>query len=156
MPEWLITFLHWLSLPEIGLSTVFLVALISATWLPLGSEPAVFGLVKLNPELFWPAMLVATGGNTLGGMFNWWLGMNAHKVMQRLRGGPADVHARVLVWLQRLGPKACLLSWLPVLGDPLCSVAGYLRMPALPCMAYMAVGKLARYVVLTAVLLYLI
>ena len=42
--------LHTLALPEFGLSTVFVVAFVSATLLPLGSEPAVFGLVKLNPE----------------------------------------------------------------------------------------------------------
>ena len=46
--------LQWLALPEFGLSTVFVVALVSATLVPLGSEPAVFGLVKLNPDLFWP------------------------------------------------------------------------------------------------------
>jgi hypothetical protein len=49
--------------PEHGV----LVAFVSATLLPLGSEPAVFGLVKINPALFWPAILVATAGNTLGG-----------------------------------------------------------------------------------------
>ena len=44
--------LAWLALPEHGLSTVFTIAFLSATLLPMGSEPAVFGLVKLNPELF--------------------------------------------------------------------------------------------------------
>ena len=47
MTEWMHTVLQWLALPEFGLSTVFVVALISATLLPMGSEPAVFGLVKL-------------------------------------------------------------------------------------------------------------
>jgi membrane protein YqaA with SNARE-associated domain len=46
---------RWLALPQFGLSTLFVVSLVSATLLPLGSEPAVFGLVRLNPELFWPA-----------------------------------------------------------------------------------------------------
>ena len=45
---------------------VFVVATISATLLPMGSEPVVFGLVKMQPEMFWPAVLVATAGNTLG------------------------------------------------------------------------------------------
>ena len=63
---------------------------------------------------------------------------------------------RALDWLQRLGPKACLLSWMPVIGDPLCAVAGWLRMPLLPCTAYMAVGKFARYVLMTFVLLQMI
>lgn len=66
MELWLNQLLQWLALPEFGLSTVFFVSFISATLLPMGSEPAVFGLVKLNPDLFWPAIAVATAGNTLG------------------------------------------------------------------------------------------
>ncbi|MBL8333770.1 MAG: DedA family protein, partial [Rubrivivax sp.] len=58
MEAWLQSLLATLALPQFGLSTVFVVSLISATLLPMGSEPAVFGLVKLNPELFWPAVLV--------------------------------------------------------------------------------------------------
>ncbi|TFI48779.1 DedA family protein, partial [Diaphorobacter sp. DS2] len=71
--------LDLLALPQFGLSTVFIVAFISATLLPVGSEPAVFGLVKLNPELLWPAILVATAGNTLGGAVSWWMGLGAHR-----------------------------------------------------------------------------
>ncbi|HEU4549573.1 MAG TPA: hypothetical protein VFS01_07735, partial [Rhizomicrobium sp.] len=56
--------------------------------------------------------------------------------------------------LQRLGAKACLLSWLPVVGDPLCAVAGWLRLPFWPCVAYMAVGKFGRYLCMTAALLW--
>jgi membrane protein YqaA with SNARE-associated domain len=144
--------LLWMSLPEVGLSTVFVVALVSATLLPMGSEPAVFGLVKLNPELFWPAVLVATAGNTLGGAISWGMGWAAHRAVDGVKGHATQV--RALDWLHRFGPKACLLSWLPVVGDPLCSVAGWLRMPLLPCMAYMAVGKFARYLTMTAALLW--
>ena len=67
MEAWFASLLEALALPEYGLSTVFVVSVVSATLLPLGSEPAVFGLVKLNPDLFWPAVLVATVGNTIGG-----------------------------------------------------------------------------------------
>ncbi|MBA4267370.1 MAG: hypothetical protein C0453_20020, partial [Comamonadaceae bacterium] len=67
MPDWIVTMTQWLALPEVGLSTVFVVAFVSATLLPMGSEPAVFGLIKLNPDLFWPTILVATAGNTAGG-----------------------------------------------------------------------------------------
>src|SRR5690606_1740101 len=139
--------------------------------LPLGSEPAVFGLVKLNPELFWPAVLVATAGNTLGGAVSWWMGLGAHKAWHAARqmargGGPATAPPRrrpralsrnerlVRVWLRRWGARACLLSWLPVVGDPLCAVAGWLRLPFWPCLAYMAVGKFFRYLFMTSVLLY--
>ena len=52
--------------------SVFFTHPISATLLPLGSEPVVFGLVKLNPQMFWPAIAVATLGNTLGGAIDWY------------------------------------------------------------------------------------
>ncbi|MCB2034896.1 MAG: DedA family protein, partial [Ottowia sp.] len=125
MEAWLQSLLAWLALPEHGLATVFVVAFVSATLLPMGSEPAVFGLVKLNPQLFWPAILVATVGNTLGGVLNWWMGLGAHQVVDRARHSPT--HLRALDWLQRLGPKACFFAFLPVIGDPLTAVAGWLR-----------------------------
>ncbi len=150
MPLWIDHLLTLLALPQFGLSTVFLISFISATLLPLGSEPAVFGLVQLNPELFWPAILVATAGNTLGGALDWWLGYGAHKVADKYKH--SHTHLRVLDWLKSLGPKACLLSWLPVVGDPLCAVAGWLQLPFWPCVMYMAIGKFFRYLVMTAAL----
>ena len=152
MDDWITRLLELLALPQFGLSTVFVVAFVSATLLPLGSEPAVFGLVKLQPELFWPAVLVATAGNTLGGALDWWLGWGAHEVAERYPG--SGTHGRALRWLERLGPKACLLSWLPAVGDPLCAVAGWLRLPFWPCLLYMAIGKFLRYVLMTAGLLW--
>jgi membrane protein YqaA with SNARE-associated domain len=62
--------------------------------------------------------------------------------------------ARVLAWLERFGPKACLLSWLPIVGDPVCAVAGWLRLPFWPCVLYMAIGKFARYLTLTGALMW--
>ncbi len=154
MPDWIVSLLHTLALPEVGLSTVFLVAFISATLLPMGSEPAVFALIKLNPELFWPAILVATAGNTLGGAVSWWMGYGAHRVVDQARHGN-PTHLRALDWLQRFGPKACLLAWLPVVGDPLCAVAGWLRFAFWPCVAWMALGKFARYLSITGGLIWL-
>jgi membrane protein YqaA with SNARE-associated domain len=120
--------------------------------LPLGSEPAVFGFVKLNPAMFWPAVIVGTLGNTVGGAITWWMGWGAEVAYERVRH--KRVEHRVLGWLQRFGPKACLLSFLPVVGDPLCAVAGWLRLPFWPCVAWMAAGKFGRYVVMTAGLLW--
>ena len=151
MEAWLQHLLDALALPEYGLSTVFVVAFVSATLLPLGSEPAVFGLIKLNPQLFWPAIVVATAGNTLGGVVTWWMGRAAHQLVDRYRHSPT--HLRALGWLERVGPPACVLSFLPVIGDPLCGVAGWLRMPLAPCAAWMAAGKFARYLVMTLALL---
>ena len=151
MPDWLTSFLHWLAVPEAGLGALLLVSFLSATLLPLGSEAALFGLLKLNPELFWPAMGVATIGNTLGGAVSWWMGWAAHRAVDKARHGPTEL--RALGWLNRFGPKACLMSWLPVIGDPLCAVAGWLKFPFWPCVGYMAIGKLLRYLVLTIALL---
>lgn len=154
MQAWLDSLLATLSLPQFGLSTVFVVSLVSATLLPLGSEAAVFGLVKLEPALFWPTVAVATLGNTIGGAVSWWMGYGAERAYERLaRHQPA--HRKALQWLQRLGPRACLLSWLPLVGDPLCAVAGWLRLPFWPCVAYMAIGKFGRYLLMTAALLWL-
>jgi membrane protein YqaA with SNARE-associated domain len=153
MDEALRSLLSVLALPEYGLSTVFIVAMVSATLLPAGSEWVVLGLLKLNPDLFWATMFVATAGNTLGGAISWWMGYGAERAFEKVRHRrPAE--ARALQWLHRFGPKACLLAWLPVVGDPLCAVAGWLRLPFWPCLAYMAVGKFARYVSMTAALLW--
>lgn len=151
MEQWITPLLAFLALPQYSLGTVFVVSFLSATLLPLGSEPLVFGLVKLNPDLLWQVIGVATLGNTLGGALDWWMGYEAHHITDKYRH--SAMHVRALGWLEKLGPKACLLGWLPLVGDPLCAVAGWLRMPFWPCLCYMAVGKFARYLVLTSTLL---
>lgn len=150
MELWMQTLLDWLALPQYGLSSVFVVAFVSATLLPLGSEPAVYGLVSLNPHLFWSAIGAATLGNTLGGALTWWMGLASHRVVDRYHHSAH--HLRALDWLKKLGPKACLLAWLPLVGDPLCAVAGWLRLPFWPCLLYMAIGKAARYALMTSAL----
>jgi membrane protein YqaA with SNARE-associated domain len=152
--DWIAPLLTALALPQFGLSTVFVVALISATLLPMGSEPVVFGLVKLNPDLFWPAVLVATAGNTVGGAVTFWMGYGAERAYEGITHNHNVAHPRALRWLERFGARACLLSWLPIVGDPLCAVAGWLRLAFWPCVLYMAIGKFARYVIMTAGLLW--
>lgn len=154
MEAWLLSLLQILRLPEFGLSTVFVVAFLSATLLPMASGPVVFGLVKLNPELFWPTIVVATAGNTLGGAVSWAMGYGAHQAIDSARG--SKTHVRALDWLERFGPKACILSWLPVVGDPLCAVAGWLKFPLVRCIAWMALGKFLRYLTFTTALLWLV
>ena len=154
MHPWIDQLITLLALPQYGLGTVLVVSFVSATLLPMGSEPVVFGLVKINPDLFWPAIVVATAGNSLGGAVTWLMGYGTHQLVDKVRHTPS--HIRALYWLERLGPRACLLSWLPIVGDPLCGVAGWLRMPFWPCLIYMAIGKLLRYTTMTAGLLYLV
>ncbi len=150
--EWLDPVLNWLALPRFGLTTLFIASFISATLLPVASEPALYGLLRLNPDLVWSAIAVATAGNTLGGVLDWWMGYGAHQVIDKYQH--SRWHSKAIDWLQRMGPKACLLAWLPVVGDPLCAVAGWLRLPFWPCVMYMTIGKLARYVIYTFALLY--
>lgn len=146
MDTWIPTLLHALALPQYGLSTVFLVSFLSATLLPLGSEPVVFGMLHLRPDMAAMILAIATTGNTLGGGVNWGLGRAARRVYQDVRHQEPNTRARR--WVERWGTKACLLSWLPVVGDPLCSVAGFMKLPFWPCLGYMALGKGGRYLIL--------
>src|ERR1700740_714796 len=84
MKDWLDSLLGLMALPEYGLTTVFIITFVSATLVPMGSEPAVFGLVKLSPQLFWPAMAVATAGSTLGGVLTWWMGYGAERAYEQI------------------------------------------------------------------------
>lgn len=142
--QWL---LAMLAAPQVGLLSVFVISVLSATLLPLGSEPAVFAVVKANAALFWPALLVATAGNTLGGIINYWMGAGAKRVFAKER------QTRWFGWLQRFGAKTMLLAWLPGIGDPLCLLAGWLKLPFWPCVLYMAIGKFLRYMTITWLLL---
>jgi len=154
-PPWVEALLAWLALPEFGLGAVFVVSLLSATLLPMASVPVVWGLIEINPALFWPAIGVATVGNTLGGVITYAMGWGAERAYERVTHHPPR-DARALAWLQRWGPPACLLSWLPFVGDPLCGVAGWLRLPFWPCVAYMAIGKFLRYLVFVGGLLWVV
>ena len=153
MAHFLELVMQWLALPQNGLSTVFVVSFISATLLPLGSEPAVYGLVVLRPDLFWPVILVATLGNTLGGGVSWWMGLGASHAVHHVRKGNR-IELRALSWLNKFGAKACFFAFLPAIGDPLCAVAGWLKLPFWPCLGWMAVGKFLRYELMTALLLW--
>ncbi|MES3024569.1 MAG: YqaA family protein [Pseudomonadota bacterium] len=137
-----------LSAPAVGLSSVFVVSFVAATLLPMGSEPAVFAVVKANGAMFWPAILVATLGNTLGGALDYLIGYRAKLAFAKER------QTRWFGWLARHGAKTMLLSWVPAIGDPLCTLGGWLHLPFWPSVGYMAVGKFLRYVTLTLALLY--
>lgn len=141
------TVLSALALPSLSLPALFLVSLLSATLLPMGSEPALFAVVKVTPDVFWLALMVATLGNTIGGAISYGMGYGAKNVLAKER------ESRWFGWMQRFGSKTLLLSWLPVVGDPLCSLAGWLKMPFWPSLIYMAIGKFLRYLTATALLL---
>jgi membrane protein YqaA with SNARE-associated domain len=137
-----------LAAPTVGLTSVFLIAFVSATLVPLGSEPAVFAVIKANEAMFWPAIIVATIGNTLGGAVDYLIGYRAKIAFAKER------QSRWFSWLARYGSKTMLLSWLPGIGDPLCTLAGWLHLPFWPSVMYMAIGKFGRYLTMTLALLY--
>lgn len=120
---------------ELGLGGLFLSSFLAATLLPGGSEAVLFGVLKLNPDLLWPALALATAGNTLGGMSSYLLG----------RILPQRKQTRGLDWVSRHGSPVLLLAWLPLIGDALCVAAGWLRLNAFQVLLFMAAGKLARY-----------
>lgn len=148
MEIWMQSLLDMLALPAYGLSTVFVVSFISATLLPMGSEPVVLGVIHLNPAQYWPVIAVATVGNTLGGALDYAMGRGARRLANQ--GQHSNTENRALRWLEKLGPKACLLGWLPIIGDPLCTLAGWQKLPFWPCLIYILIGKFSRYVVMTA------
>ena len=122
---------------EFSLGALFLSSFLAATLLPGGSEVVLFGVLKLDATLLWPALALATTGNTLGGMTSYVLG----------RVLPEREPLRALQWVQRYGSAALLLAWMPLIGDALCVAAGWLRLNAVWVAVFMAVGKLARYLV---------
>jgi len=121
--------------PDAGLAALFASSFLAATLLPGGSELVLAGVLSLRPEQLAPALAVATVGNTLGGMSTWALA----------RALPQRADTSRLERVRRHGAPILLLSWAPVVGDALCAAAGWLRLPWLPCLLWMAAGKLLRY-----------
>jgi len=118
-----------------SLWALFTSSFLAATLLPGGSEAVLFGVLKFHPEHFWPALGVATLGNTLGGMSSYLIG----------RIIPQAKPLKGLDAVRKYGSPALLLSWAPIIGDPLCIAAGWLRLNAWFAVLYIAIGKFVRY-----------
>jgi membrane protein YqaA with SNARE-associated domain len=116
---------------------------LAATLLPGGSEVVLFGILKYQPQLLWPALAVATAGNTLGGLSSYLIG----RLIPQPEKPPS---AKALHWVRRHGSPVLLLSWIPIVGDPLCAAAGWLRVNPWLAALFMALGKFARYLVIAA------
>ncbi|MFD2178634.1 YqaA family protein [Veronia pacifica] len=134
-----------------ALWVLFSTGFLSSTLLPGGSEAnLIFLLNQQHYPVVW-LLVVATLGNTLGGMTNYWIG---RFIPQRKKSEKQQ--QRALVWLSRYGYPVLLLSWMPVIGDPLCLAAGWLRLRQSWCWLLVAIGKALRYVVISVVTLGLI
>lgn len=125
---------------------LFLSAFTSATLLPGSSEAVLLALLAIGQGD--PALLltVATAGNVLGSSVSWVIG----RILSRMRDHRwfpvgSEAHARAISWFRRYGVWSLLLSWVPVVGDPLTLVAGILRVRLLPFLLLVSVGKAGRY-----------
>jgi membrane protein YqaA with SNARE-associated domain len=126
-------------------ATLFASSFLAATILPLASEPVLFATVLAGYPL-WLTTVVVTVGNVLGGCTTYWLARRAAAVLERR--GVADLDdSRAGRLVRRFGRPAMLLSWVPLVGDALVAVAGAVRMPFLPFLVWLAIGKAARYAV---------
>ena len=136
---------------DASLWSLFGSAFLSSTLLPDGSEAVLAYLASDDTYSPLTLLLVAAVGNTLGGMTSWGLGWLI-AVKYPARGLVKPAHQRAVSRLQRWGGPLLLLSWLPIIGDPLCVAAGWLRLSWWVSLLFIGAGKTARY----AVLLYLI
>ena len=153
---------------DLSLWGLFISSLLAATLLPGGSEAVLFGVLKAYPETFWNALVIASVGNTLGGMVTFGMGWllpqtqplkHVEKVQLRhddaehSGAGGAASHplpqtadfASNVSRVRRYGSPALLLAWTPLLGDALCLAAGWLHLNPWKAAMYMAIGKFARY-----------
>ena len=136
---------------EWGLLGLFISSFISSTLLPGGSE-AVLAALRINDAHDPLSLLaVATAGNTLGGLSSWLIGFLLARrwPTQKLL---TPEQQRASNWLEKHGSPILLLSWLPIVGDPLCLVAGWLKINFWYSLLFIAVGKAARYGVILVVL----
>jgi membrane protein YqaA with SNARE-associated domain len=135
-------------------SGLFAAAFTAATILPAQSEAVLAGLLATGS--FSPAMLilVASIGNILGSTVNWVLGLGIERFRDRpwfpVRPAALD---RATGWYHRYGRWSLLLSWMPIIGDPLTVVAGVLREPLWSFVAIVAVAKVARYLAVAGAVL---
>lgn len=124
---------------DAALSGLLVLAFVSSTILPGTSEIALVAIVVEDSSRIAAAIAVATLGNTLGGLTSYAIG--------RLIPQARTPTTRALVIARRYGAAALLFSWVPLIGDALCIASGWLRHDVLAATCFMAVGKLARYLV---------
>lgn len=141
----------------LGLSAypaLFLSAFGAATLLPLQSEAVLVALLLAGQHPLWTLLLVATLGNVLGSWVNWLLGRSIEHYRERrwFPVSPARLQ-QAQSWYARYGRWSLLLSWMPVIGDPLTLVAGVMRERLWVFLAIVTLAKASRYAVLAALTL---
>lgn len=131
---------------------LFASAFLAATIFPAQSEAVLVGMIAAGEHSPWLLVAVATAGNTLGAATNWLLGIFVHRFRDR-RWFPASEESllRAEAWYRRWGRWSLLLSWVPVVGDPITVVAGVLKEPFFSFILLTLTGKLARYAALAGI-----
>ena len=133
---------------------LFLAAFGAATLLPLQSESVLIGLITANEYSVWALLAVATTGNVLGSMVNWIFGRYIEHWRDKkwFPVGPEKLQ-RAQRSYHRYGRWSLLLSWVPIIGDPLTVVAGVMREPLWSFTLIVLFAKAARYLVLAGITL---
>lgn len=133
---------------------LFLAAFVAATILPAQSEAALAGLVLLEAQPVWLLVAVASAGNVLGSLVNWLLGRGIERFRHRHWFPVSQAGlARAQNWYNRYGKWSLLLSWAPLIGDPLTVAAGIMKEPLPVFLLLVTIAKVGRYVLLTLVTL---
>jgi len=134
--------------------SLFSAAFIAATLLPAQSELALAGLLTLGEQPAWALVVVATAGNVLGSGTNWLIGRYFMRFKDR-RWFPATGERldKAQAWYRKYGRWSLLLSWAPVIGDPLTLIAGVLREPFASFCCIVLIAKLGRYLVVAGIAL---
>ncbi|MFT4961115.1 MAG: membrane protein YqaA with SNARE-associated domain [Paracoccaceae bacterium] len=130
---------------------LFVSALIAATILPMQSEAVLVGLLIAGDHPVANLLVVATVGNVLGSVINWYLGRFLLHFQHRCWFPASDRQlARAEIWYRKYGRWSLLGSWLPIVGDPLTVVAGLMREPLGPFLLLVTIAKGTRYLLLAA------
>ena len=137
--------------------SLFLAAFLAATIIPAQSEAGLSALIMTTENNVILLVVVATFGNVLGAVVNWYLGRWVNRFSDR-RWFPIKPLqlSRATLWYRKYGRWSLLLSWLPFIGDPITIAAGMLREPLLSFVLIVGFAKAARYIPVAVITLNLI
>ncbi|MCC2096797.1 MAG: DedA family protein [Hyphomicrobiales bacterium] len=132
-----------------SLTGLGLTSFLSATILPMSSEAVLAGMAAAKAAPVSMLLLVAGIGNTLGSCVNWLLGLSLEHFRDRRWFPVSETQLeRAQARYNRWGWPSLLLSWVPLIGDPLTVVAGLMRTPFLLFLTVVAIAKFGRYAVI--------
>lgn len=136
-----------------SLTGLFLLAFFAATLLPGGSEAALLAMAALSEHATLTLLTVASVGNILGSVLNYWLGRMALRYQTR-KWFPVSPTAlrRAQGWFSHWGQWSVLLAWVPIIGDPITVAAGVMRMRFWVFLLLVSISKTLRYVAVLGLL----